>query len=149
MTASAPLAFPGSRTLASWWRQFTALRPRGLWIGHLLLHRVEALVGLTRPCRPDPFHLLILKALTLTPGEPPERLDATLFLGRQVLGRVLAALHAEGLAQTDATGGWTATTLGRQAVEQGEYPRTLHERRAFSFVESTRPGRPPHFLNLN
>jgi hypothetical protein len=149
MTASAPLAFPGSRTLAGWWRQFGSVQPRALWVAHLLLHRVEALVSLTRTQRPDPLHLLVLKAVSLQPEASLERLDATLFLGRQVLGRVLAVLQAEGLALDQPEGRWEPTALGRQALEQGSYPLTHYERRAFSFVQSTLPQRGPHYLNID
>lgn len=149
MTAPAPLAFPGSRTLAGWWRQLTPSRPRGLWVGHLLLHRVEALVGLSRTRRPDSFDLLILQGLALLPGETAARLDEELHLGVRVLNRVLDGLKIEGLAQAEPGGCWTLTPLGRQALAQGEYPWTVHERRSFTFVERGQAGRPPHFLNLN
>jgi hypothetical protein len=149
MTAPAPLAFPGSRTLAGWWRQLTRLQPRGLWVGHLFLHRVEALVCLARTAHPDPFHRLVLQALTLSPDAAVASLDDRLHLGRQVLGRVLSGLQSEGLAQSDPAGHWTPTSLGQQALQQGKYPHPIHERRLFAFVAGSNAGRPPQFLNLD
>src|SRR5947209_6815734 len=112
MTAGPALTFPGSRTVAGWWRQLAACQPRALWVGHLLLHRVEALVRVARPRRPERLTLLVLQALHLGDGQPLEGLNARLHLGRQVLGRVLAALRAHGLAHVDAHGMWRATDAG-------------------------------------
>src|SRR5262249_54488324 len=97
MTASAPLVFPGSRTLAGWWRQLTPWQPRTWWVGHILLHRIEALVELAPLTSLDPLHRLVLQALTLNGSLPAERLDERLHLGRQLLGRLLCALQADGL----------------------------------------------------
>src|SRR3954452_6774163 len=123
MTAPAPLAFPGSRSLAGWWRQLAPVQPRGLWIGHLFLHRIEALVSLVRPCRADPFQQLILKALALTAGETAAQLEQRLHLGRPILGRVLTGLQKEGLVRSSPDSPWRLTPAGRQALEHGEYPR--------------------------
>ncbi len=149
MTAPAPLAFPGSRTLAGWWRQLAPLQPRGLWIAHLFLHRIEALVSVVRPCRADLFQQLILKALALAAGESAGQLDRRLHLGSPFLGRVLAGLQREGLVASSPESPWRLTPTGRQALEHGEYPRVFQERRTFAFMESTLPDQPPHFLNLN
>jgi hypothetical protein len=144
MTAPAPLAFPGSRVLAGWSRQLGALHPQGLWVAHLLLHRVEALVRLSRTVGLDPFHRLILQAIRLSPSPTLSRLDETLHLGPQLLNRALAALQAERLATSTADRCWTLTALGQTALECDEYPRPVHERRLFTFLH----GSPPHYLNL-
>lgn len=47
MTAVAPLTFPGTRALAGWWRLLAPRQPRAMWVAHLLLHRIEALVRQT------------------------------------------------------------------------------------------------------
>jgi hypothetical protein len=60
----------------------------------------------------------------------------------------LRALQTDGLVTTTADR-WTVTERGRQAQERGNYARTIHERRSFSFVESEAPGHPPHFLDLD
>jgi hypothetical protein len=160
MTAAPAPAFPGSRVLAGWWRQLTPYRPEELWVGHLALHRVEALVELTHPCRPDPFTLLVLRAVRLGHGREAgaapaddalRQLDERLHLGPALLRQILQALRAEGLAAENGTGGWALTPLGEQAVERGEYPRRSRERRSFHFVQprAPGPGAVPHFLNLN
>jgi hypothetical protein len=138
MTAGSPLVFPGGRVVAGWWRQLAPPPPRALWVGHFLLHRVEALVEVTRAAGLDRFTRLLLQALTLTPNQTVPDLDARLHLGPQVLGRALHPLQAEGLAEPGAGGGWASTALARLALEQGQYPRTGHERRVFHFVD--RPG---------
>jgi hypothetical protein len=170
MTAAPSLAFPGSRTLAGWWRQLRPQQPLSMWVAHLFLHRVEALVSLARPCCVEPFTLLVLQALGLESaslrraaappavretqaGELLGRLDAHFHLGRDLLRRVLHALAAEGLVQADADGLWGLTAAGEQARRAGEYPRVSQERRGFHFVEPQAPrgqaAGPPHFLNLN
>ncbi|HEV3444311.1 MAG TPA: hypothetical protein VG099_06685, partial [Gemmataceae bacterium] len=65
MTAAPALAFPPSKTLLSWWTQLAPFRPSALWVGHLLLHRVEALVSAQRPCPIDPIALFVLRAVAL------------------------------------------------------------------------------------
>ena len=148
MTAAFPLVFPGSRTLAGWWKHLAPLQPRALWVSHLLLHRVEALAVIQRPSSLDPFLLLVLQAVALTPGETPERLDSRLHLGPPLLRQVLRQLEGERLVHSDGSGIWSLTPLGGQALDEGEYLRGRYERRAFTFVESEQPGRPPHFLDV-
>lgn len=148
MTGSVPLVFPGGRTLAGWWRQLAPRQPRTWWVGHLLLHRVEALAALVRPSPLDPLHRFVLQALALTPGVPLAALDDRLHLGRQLLGQLLRVLQAERLAQA-ASDSWAPTDAGRAAVAHGEYARTVHERRPFFFVEPEVAERAPHFLALD
>jgi hypothetical protein len=109
---------------------------------------VEASVLLTRPDRPEPFRLFVLKALALAPGSTLGQVDRSLHLGRQILHQILHRFQAEGLAQSDPTGRWDLTPLGRLALDRGEFPRAYQERRTFHFLESDRPGQPPHFVNL-
>jgi hypothetical protein len=148
--SSSPLAFPGSRTLAGWWRQLAPFGPGALWAGHLFLHQVEALVRLNRPCRPDPLTWFVLKALTLE--MTLEGLDSRLRLGRPIVHQVLRRLAEEGLVLSEPPGQWTLTALGRQVLETGEYRQTFHERRAFHFVDNRGLGanNTPalHFLDL-
>jgi hypothetical protein len=153
MTA-ASLAFPGGRILTGWWRQLAPLRPLGLWIGHLLLHRVEALVCLQQHFRPDRLSRLLLQALSLNRSAPVssrrplQELEARLHLGSQILRRALHQLEREGLVQPDETAAWVLTPLGRASLEQEECIRTAHERRVFHFVQSEVPDHVPHFLRL-
>ena len=125
MTDLPALGFPGRRPLAAWWRQLARWQPRTLWVGHLLLHRVEALAVRSESARLDPIDRLVLKALALTPGETVARLDEPLHLGRQLLAQVLRGLQAAGLAEATSSA-WSATARGQEAVQSGEYLRPAH-----------------------
>jgi hypothetical protein len=146
MIAAVPSIFPGSRALGGWWRQLAPFRPRALWVTHLRLHRVEALVRLTRTCQPDPLDMLLLDALAMESNQSSEHMDRRLHLGPQAVGRLLHGLAAHGLARRDPEGAWACTALGEQAFRQREYPSSSVERRAFHFVENG--PRAPHFLRL-
>jgi hypothetical protein len=153
MTTAAPLAFPGSRVLAGWWRQLAPIGPVALWVGRLLLHRVETLVRVTRSQHPDPFALLILQALAQADPATVSAIDTRLHLGADVLGQMLRQLGAEGLTWAGADGAWKLTPLGQEALDHGEYRRTGHERRAFHFVDrrsapAATGAEPFHFLNV-
>jgi hypothetical protein len=147
MTAVSSLVFPGGRVLAGWSRQLASLQPAQLWVGHLLLHRVEALVCVARPCRPDPLSLLVLRALRL--AGTLAALEEHMRLGPQFLVQLLRDLQAQRLVEAADGGAWRLTPAGEQAVHQGEYPRPHPERRVFHFLESSRPGHPPPFVRLN
>jgi hypothetical protein len=155
MNAASILAFPGSRTLVGWWRQLSAYSPQALWVGHLLLHHIDALACLVHPCPADPFTRHLLGALTLDESRPAptaealRRLDERLHLGTGLLGQALRALARDGLVEANGSGGWRLTAAGQQARDVGEYPRTARERRAFHFAEPRASGGvPPHFLSL-
>jgi hypothetical protein len=147
MTAPSPALLPAGRTLAGWWRQLAPWQPRGVWVGQLLLHRVEALTRLNRNCPLDPFTRLVLHALTLEAETTPRRLEGRLHLGPQVVLQVLRQLERAGLARA-AADSWAATDLGRRAQEQGTFPRPAEERRTFAFVEGEGSAVAAHFLNL-
>jgi hypothetical protein len=147
MTAPSPALLPAGRTLAGWWRQLAPWQPRAIWVGQLLLHRVEALTRLNRNCPLDPFTRLVLQALTLEAEASPPRLEGRLHLGLQVVFQVLRQLERTGLARS-AADAWAITDLGRQALEQGTFPRPAEERRTFHFVEGEGPTPAVHFLNL-
>jgi hypothetical protein len=158
MTAASPLVFPGSRTLAEWWRQLAAWQPRALWVGRLLVHRLEAAVQLSHPCRLDRFTLLVLRAVALAEtrrvdvaAESPDSLallDEHLRLGRSWLTGLLGKLQTGGLVCRNGSGAPQLTPLGRQALHDGEYPKPDAERRVFYFREHDGAGRGPHFLDL-
>jgi hypothetical protein len=125
-------------------------------VGRLLLHRVETLVRVARPLRPDTFTLLILGAVVETETATVPAIDARLHLGPDVLGQTLRRLGAEGLTWAGTDGAWKLTPLGQEALDRGEYRRRGQERRAFHFVDR-RPGPTPpptlepaafHFLNV-
>jgi hypothetical protein len=155
MIGAPSLAFPGSRKLAGWWRQLALYHPEKIWVGHLLLHHIEALVRSNQPRRLDRFSLFVLHALAL--AEPASdstlaQLDARLHLGRQVLRQALRALQSEGLSQSGPHGNWTLTALGRQALDDREYPQVRYERRSFHFIDQRADTAETHrlqFLDLH
>jgi hypothetical protein len=146
MTGAGALPLPGSRTLANWARQLVSWQPGALWVGHLLLHRVEALVRRTLAVRTDPLQALVLRALAVTPGQSLQELQTRLHLDRQLLERLLRALESAGLARLES--GWLPTEPGRRALDQGTQEHPMRERRVFYFVEDERPEGHPHFLPL-
>src|SRR5437773_1238084 len=109
MTAASPLAFPGARQLAGWWRLLAQRQPQAVWVGHLLLHHVEALVRVVHPRTLDRFHALVLQALTHSPDRTAPGVDRALHLGPQVLHRLLHGLAAEDLAAVGPGGEWAPT----------------------------------------
>ena len=160
MTSASSLGFPGSKTLAGWWRQLTSHRPLSIGVGYLFLHRVEAPVVFFQAKKIDRFALLVLQALEMDaqragPEEPAllERLHARLHLERQVILQILRTLQAEGLAGIDHDGTWAVTARGRQGIKHAEVPVESCERRIFHFLERCDPvgtrRHPPHFLNLH
>lgn len=159
MTLVSSLAFPGSKTLAGWWRQLANYQPRAFGVGYLFVHRLEAPVSLNKAKRIDPLFHLLLQALDRETANANSggldalaRLEARLHLGRQVLYQVLRSLEAEELAHGDRAGRWRLTPKGSQALAHGEYPIETCERRVFHFLErmnvSGERSRPPHFVNL-
>jgi hypothetical protein len=145
MTPSPSFDFPGGRFLAAWWKQLAPLRPKALWMAHLVLHRVEALVRRTKSIDADVFTQLTLRALA--DGESEAGVEALLSLDRQVVGRMLNELREQGLADKDNSASWTLTGAGREALTHGRYQWSGHERQVLHFVENE-AGRPPHFLHL-
>jgi hypothetical protein len=118
MTAGFPLIFPGSRSLAGWWRQLAPFHPQALWAGHILLHRVEALAVLHLLYRPDPIFLFLLRALGVIERGSLEDLDQRLHLGLPLLHQLLRQLQSEKLVDRDEDGTWSLTVLGRQGLAQ-------------------------------
>src|SRR5262249_3317534 len=119
MTDVAPLVFPGGRTVAGWWRQLASWQPRAIWVGPLLLQRVEALVGLTQVRHADSFTRLTLKALAS--GQTVESLQERLHLERPLVRQVLRQLEVDQLAERGEGDVWRPTAVGLQASEQGSY----------------------------
>lgn len=159
MTLATSLAFPGSKTLAGWWRQLASHQPRAFGVGYLFVHRVEAAVQLVKPRKVDPLLHLLLQALAheaalaavANSRDLLARLEQRLSLSRQVLFQVLRSLASEELAQ-DRSGHWRLTENGRHALAQGEYPVQAVDRRTFCFLErwgdNGERAPPPHFVNL-
>ena len=90
-----PWLSTGSKTLAAWSRQLAVYQPTALWVGHLFVHRLEALAQVIRaePIQ-EPLPLLLLRAVALESSQGPaaamvQRLDERLHLGQDVIVRLL------------------------------------------------------------
>lgn len=160
MISASSLAFPGSRTLASWRRLLAPHVPEALWVGYLFVHRVEALAEWCEPHPLDPLVALVLQAVTLeTSLSPPAslddllaRLDRRLHLGPAALRSVLENLSRLRLVELDSTSHVRITPEAQQALREGRLLAPTRGRRPFSFVERLDPAgarlAPPHFLAL-
>lgn len=144
----APLAFPGSRTLAGWWPFLEGQTPKALWVAHLLLHHIEALVERVDDRAVDAVDRLILKALAVFPGTSLAQLDGTLHLGADVIFPLLGGLARNGLAR-EQEGRWHLTPMGREAIEQCRYRTTLLERQSFYFLAHDAPDRTHSYVALH
>jgi hypothetical protein len=156
MQSASQLAYPGSRTVAQWWRRLQQLQRGALWVGHAYLHRIEALARTTQPRPLEPLPRLLLQTLCReqsTPccgkGECIRRLEELLHLPGAILRQVLHEMQRQGLVEQGAAGSWTASERGRQVLDCAQVPSERWERRIFPFLERVdRHGRraaPPHY----
>jgi hypothetical protein len=149
MTAnSTSLFFPSTQTLAQWWRQLSPLHPKQLRVGYLLLHRVEALVGVVRRPSIDALSLFVLKTLALGTARTIDEMDRSLFLGPSLIAQLLRKLKAKELVGQTNADTWALRPLGSQVIESGAYRQTGWERREFCFLEREPPLGDPFFVNL-
>src|SRR5262245_29832848 len=107
MTVASPLAYPGGRTLATWWKQLAPWQPDSFWFGQLLLHRLEALTRVHRSCSIEPLLFLVIRALDLAPASTPDQLDRHLHVGGQAVRQILRHLAEEHLVEAGSNGSWT------------------------------------------
>jgi hypothetical protein len=155
MTA-ATASWPGSRVLAGWWPSLGRWQPRSLWLHLLLLHRVEALVRLSRGAPLDRLNQLLLEALATAQANPTaDQLAPQLGLEASLVGRLLAELESAGLARKEAPPGepwgdaWGPTDAGREVLSGRRDPATLQERRIFYFAEGDARHPGARFLPLD
>src|SRR6516165_9862223 len=120
MDRAASLIFPGSRTLANWWRQLSSHQPLALGIGYGFLHRIEAPVCVLSQEPVDPLVHLVLQALALekTPCVGVAGLQHRLSLPLAIVHRILAGMQEAGLVALSEAGGWRATERGNHALER-------------------------------
>ena len=71
MDRASSLIYPGSRTLAGWWRQLAPLQPKAIAMGYGFLHRIEAAVNVVTQEPIDPLVHLVLQALALEKSAVP------------------------------------------------------------------------------
>jgi hypothetical protein len=163
MTSASSLAFPGSRTLATWWRQLAPLEPTGLGVGYLFLHRLEAAADWLRPQPLDPLLLLVLEAITFMQKETafsPNHLANRLHLDTAVVKRLVNSLIDLQLVEEKAAAGptcagptWCITQAGQETLTTKNIWVRMKQRGQFPFVERLGPtGRrlaPPHYLDIH
>jgi hypothetical protein len=139
MNPAPPLPFPGSRSVAAWWRELAPQEPLRVWLTHLLVHRVEALadVDVTRPL--GGLRLEVLRSLSA--GHPPAGLDAGLLA---CVSRELVALGL--LTSTDR--GRQITPAGRDASATGAVASRALQRRCFCFVDNRALQLPPCYIRV-
>jgi len=168
MTAAA-LPFPNNLSLAGWCRQLLARSPSGLWVGTVLVRRIEVLAKVTRTRPVEPLLRWILAALDLERTSPshPDRLssasrpgpavqladlESSLGLDPTLLRPLVGSLERDGQVvasnRDDATSAWALTLLGATTLAQGELCQTVYERRSFSFLERSAPPRRARFTSL-
>jgi hypothetical protein len=137
------LHFPSSRVLAGWWRQLLPLSPEAIWVGHLFLHRVEALVHFVASQPLDKLNHLLLQAIHLewkSESAPPllERLQARLHFPPPILNQLLRNLGDLGLVR-HGDGAMRLTEHGEAALSSMQFPQPKVERRVFTFLERLDP----------
>lgn len=150
MSAAPALIWPSSRILLGWWRELAGHQPRQLRVARLLLHRIEALVRVSRSRSLDRWQRALLGlASTRVPcgGELITTLS-DLQIDAQLLGQLVRELTANGLLHRNGAGLWQMTGAGHRALETGAFPDSGEERRTFVFVDNSTRGLPPTFLPL-
>ncbi len=149
MDRAASLISPGSKTLVGWWRQLAPHKPRGLWVGYVYVHRIEAPVEVLRSQPLDPLVLLTLQALDVVPANEIAR---WLGMPAPVLAGILQTIQRIGLIESSAGDCVTITALGRTALADRSVPVRSVERQSFTFVErldnAGRRSAPPIYFPL-
>lgn len=149
MTVATAPVFPSSRVLAGWWKDLAAWEPERLWVGHLLLHRLEAQVDVAKASPLDPVSGFVLETLALQSESSLEALASTLLLPRPFLQRMLEQLNQCSLIRRgEPPQTWRVTEHGTDAMHQGSFVKTQRERRIFHFLQSDQPGNPACFLSV-
>ena len=139
MDRASSLIFPGSRTLAGWWRQLSPFQPLALAIGYAFLHRIEAPVITLSEEPIDPLTHLVLQALALDNVGSIADLQGHMRLPMAVLQRVVAGMQADGLLAPSAPDRWRMTERGQHALQDRSLPIRGPQRRVFSFAERMDP----------
>src|SRR5207245_11402558 len=121
-------------------------QPRSVWVSHLIVHLVEALVQAHSSPPLEPLSALVLKALGLRSSTDLHSVDARLHFGVPVLSQIMRGLQLVGLVN-ETDGKWTLTDRGRQALATGQLRRHQQERRRFPFLQTSHPEMPFHFLS--
>jgi hypothetical protein len=164
MTSATSLAFPGGRTLATWWQQLASFKPVGLGVGYFFVHRLDAQAAWFRAQPLDPLALLVLEAILMeeacASGSTEcfcARLQRRLPLELPILRRLTQTLEQAQLIECGRLTGPVVdecrlTDRGQQARRSGAVPVRHCQRDTFTFVERLGPTgqrmASPHFLRL-
>jgi hypothetical protein len=171
MTAATSLTFPPGRVLADWRRQLALQETCTVWIGHVHLHRIEALARIARVRSPDALQRSLLRALALTTSpSTPERRTSTgtedrcadlatlgqlLGLDAALLQRMLGQAEREELVSASDSANcasrqtWRLTLAGSRSLEASSYAVESYERRVFHFLSAAGPPPCHQFLNIS
>jgi hypothetical protein len=144
--AQVATAGPGGRVVLGWWRDLSALGPRRLWFAHLVLLRVEALVGVAPPTALGGLARFLLPLLTgRTPPFTPSALAAELDAPADLVQELFGDLAAQGLLRPCAgrPDAWEPAPDEGGAAASGVGLST--QRRTFLFAEAA----PPVYLPLD
>lgn len=137
MDRASSLIFPGSKTLAGWWRQLAPHQPLALWVGYAYVHRIEATVQVLAARPLEPLAGLVLQAIDVEQSAGAKvgaaELAERLRLPEPILQHVARGLTEAGLLS--AGDGWCATDMGRHAFASRQVPHRSWERRVFPFIE--------------
>lgn len=141
MSVPLPRPYPDSRVLEAWWGRLAPAGATGLWVGPLLLHRVEAPVHV----RATPDHVSRLLLETLGAGSTAAEVAGRLALTAAAAEHLLSALALDGFAARNGSGIWSPTPEGA-AARAGSAPLRVF-RRVFHFCEAGERVE-PQYVNL-
>lgn len=133
MTADIELPYPGNRTLAGWWRQFSPLRPKALWVAHLPLQTLELKVETARPAPLDRQTRVLLEAVQGS-EDSRRRLDSRLCLPPSFVEALLTPLRDSHLVETPNGDALRLSRTGEAALREGRFTVLEARRRSFSFL---------------
>jgi hypothetical protein len=137
MDRASSLIFPGSKTLAGWWRQMLPCQPQAFWVGYGYVHRIEAPVNVLRAQPVEVFTHLVLQALSLDHADSAgvAGLQKRLGLPVAVIQRVLVGMESDGFVARIDSSCWRISDLGADALRSRHFHRPAQERRVFPFLE--------------
>lgn len=141
MSAPSP-SWPSSRELAELWPHFHPWQPNAVWLGLLLLHRIEAPVLVSESLALDP---LALHVLTMIPDHRIvtwDELHTGMALPTGLLRGILAELTRHGCLQANSANHWSLTDTGVRSRTDKQLFVRKSERRVFHFCDGIRDGVP-------
>jgi len=142
MDRASSLIFPGSKTLAGWWRQLAPYQPQALWVAYAFVHRIDAPVSVLCDRPVEPLTLLLLQAMNLEckggnhqAGVPLADLEDRLRLPAPMVQRMLLDIEDVGFIARTGLNSWQTTPAGQQALSHKHAPVNVRARRVFPFLE--------------